>query len=1029
MRELLGLMKGKYIAAVLTLTLVTGYIVFLIAANYMSLQKLQQSTIENLRQDLQNRATAVSYFISERRNDLQDLSQDRDIKAYFENKALGMSMEYGLRSTLLGISANFDRLLEQRRIGDQPIYSLVQFRDSNCKILVSRPNGNPKCITSTSDSSLCTSNGPELTVARDPDGNPVKALMSKPYFFKGDYAGQIITEVNLIHVFNYLVKMRKESKNSFAFLMTEENGPLVSTGEREALARMGVPNLNKVEIGKALYFKMQGEHSGERDMLTIRVPVENTIFSLASVWPLEEVSGHMASGHLLIAFGALALLVLGGLAFTWVTSMRFLILRTRFEEASVKEREIEAKNRELTREVEERKRIEKALRDSEKRYRDLFDNISDFIYTHDLTGRFLTINPAVAKTLGWPTEEIVGRMITDFMPAEYKEAFHSKYLGKIVRERQFSGVVVFLSSTGVQHYVEVRNSVVSENGKDIYIRGSGRDVTERKHAEDAMQMAKEVAEAANQAKSQFLANMSHEIRTPLNAVLGMTDLVLDTNLNPEQREYLGIVRSSGDLLLRVINDILDFSKIEAGKLRIEHNEFELRDLLEELSEMFRGEAARKGIELIFSVSSATPTALIGDPGRLTQVLVNLLGNALKFTERGEAVVGATCVEKSAEWVQIEFSVRDTGIGIKREAIDTLFSAFTQVDGSTTRRFGGTGLGLTISKRLVELMHGRIWVESEPDKGSTFYFTLNFDRQPEEREKILTVSPNIKNFSVLVVDDNDTSRHVMNEMMRSFGFEATLASSGHEALEKLKASYARNDPLNEIDLVLMDWIMPVLDGITASALIKQDSRLAHIPIIIMTAFGQEEEMHRAESLGIEGFLIKPIRQSVCFDTIMNIMGCEGSGRIMQKGSVHVFAKDASSMKHLSGSRILVVEDNKVNRMVVEGILSKAGAIVETAGNGIEALRILEEKTFDLVVMDVQMPEMDGLEATRLIREDLRLGTLPIIALTAHAMKGDREICLDAGMNDYIVKPLNQKRLLLTLSKWIARKRWGLSSEAS
>ena len=1020
MRELLGLMKGKYIAAVLTLTLVTGYIVFLIAANYMSLQKLQQSTIENLRQDLDNRATAVSYFLSERRNDLQDLSQDRDIKAFFENKALGMSMEYGLRSTLLGISANFDRLLEQRRIGDQQIYSQVQFRDSDGKILVTRPDGDTKSITSLSRNTFSTSNGPELTVAKDSAGNPVQALMSYPYFFKGEYAGHIVTVVNLLPVFKHLVKMRKGSLSSYAFLLTEENGPLVPTRELAAMVRMGLPNLNTIEIGKALYFKMKDKDSGERAMLALRVPVENTIFSLASLWPLEEVSGHMASGHLLLAFGALALLVLGGLTFTWVTSMRYLILRTRFEEASNKEREIEAKNLELTREVEERKRVENALRNSEKSYRDLFDNISDFIYTHDLAGRFLTINPAVAKTLGWSTEEIVGRMITDFVPAEYREVFHNKYLEKIIRERHFNGVVVFLSRNGSQHYVEVKNSVVSEGGEDVYIRGSGRDITERKHAEDAMLMAKEAAEAANQAKSQFLANMSHEIRTPLNAVLGMTDLVLDTNLNPEQREYLSIVSSSGDLLLRVINDILDFSKIEAGKLHLENKEFELRDLLDELSEMFRGEAARKGIELIFSINNDAPTALVGDPGRLMQVFVNLLGNALKFTEKGETVIRVACIEKSKERAQLKFSVRDTGIGIEREAIDKLFSAFTQVDGSSTRRFGGTGLGLAISKRLVELMQGRIWVESEFGKGSTFYFTLNFDRQPEEREQILTVPPDIKNFSVLVVDDNDTSRHVMSEMMRSFGFEVTSAASGDEAMEKLKATYAQNDPVDEIDLVLMDWIMPGMDGITASELIKQDSRLAHIPIIIMTAFGQEEEMRRAEAAGVEGFLIKPIKQSVCFDTIMNIMGYQGSGRVMQKGAIHVFTKDTSAMKHLHDTRVLVVEDNKINRMVVEGILSKAGVIVETAGNGIEALNILKEKTFDLVLMDVQMPEMDGLEATQQIRRDLKFNTLPIIALTAHAMKGDREMCLEAGMNDYIVKPLSQKRLLLTLSKWIARK---------
>jgi len=366
-------------------------------------------------------------------------------------------------------------------------------------------------------------------------------------------------------------------------------------------------------------------------------------------------------------------------------------------------------------------------------------------------------------------------------------------------------------------------------------------------------------------------------------------------------------------------------------------------------------------------------------------------------------------------------VHDTGIGIKPEAVKELFSAFTQVDGSSTRRYGGTGLGLAISKRLVELMDGTIWIESDFGKGSTFYFTAAFEQQPEDQQTVARAPIDIKDFSVFIVDDNETSLQVMSEMMRSFGFSVEVASSGEEALRILHAKAADNTLLSGVDLILMDWLMPNLDGIETSEIIKKDPQLAHIPIIMMTAFGKEEEMRKAEAAGIEAFLIKPIRQSVCFDTIMNVMGYQSSGRIVRKGEIHVFSKDICALEILQGTNVLLVEDNKINRRVAEGILGKAGIIVDSAGNGREALAILNEKCFDLILMDVQMPEMDGLEATRHIREDQRFDGLPVVALTAHAMKGDREMCLAAGMDDYIVKPLNQRKLLLTLSKWISWRR--------
>jgi two-component system sensor histidine kinase/response regulator len=659
--------------------------------------------------------------------------------------------------------------------------------------------------------------------------------------------------------------------------------------------------------------------------------------------------------------------------------------------------------------VTERIKAEKDLAYERFLLATLMDNSPDYIYFKDIESRFIRISRALADyfKLRSPSEAI-GKTDFDIFDPELARQYLADEQevmskGKPVVDKEEEqprpdGTVRWVSTSKVP--------LRSPEGEVIGTFGISRDITDRKNAEVLLQAAKEAAEEANRAKSDFLATMSHEIRTPMNGIIGMIDLLLSTNPTDQQRMYLDLASQSAETLLRLINNILDFSKIEAGKFELESVSFKLRDTLGDTLQTLAGRASAKGVELTYHIPPDVPDELVGDPGRLCQIMVNLTGNAVKFTDQGEIAVQVKLQSQLDNDVYLHFSVSDTGPGILPEKQRLIFEAFRQADSSMSRLYGGSGLGLTISSHLVELMKGRIWVESQVGKGSTFHFIAPFSLQKKGLIEQASEPATLYGLRVLVVDDNKTNRLILEEMLNNWRMKPTTVDSGRKALAELEKAANTRDPYY---LAVLDGMMPQMDGFMLAEKIKQNPDLSQIKLIILSSAGRLESKDRCRQLGIDYCLMKPVKQSELLDSIVTLLSVATADKAPLEATLEAIPDSVTSL------HILLAEDGLVNQKVAVNLLEQRGHKVTIANNGQEVIALFDSEQFDVVLMDVQMPAMDGFEATAIIREkEKNSGAhIPIVAMTAHAMKGDRERCLQAGMDGYIAKPIRAKDLYETV----------------
>jgi PAS domain S-box-containing protein len=677
--------------------------------------------------------------------------------------------------------------------------------------------------------------------------------------------------------------------------------------------------------------------------------------------------------------------------------------------------ELEAENEALRREVEECHQAKEDLRLGEQRHRSLVEAITAIVWNTPASGEFETEQPRWSAFTGQTFDELKGWGWLNAVHPDDRPNTARVWSAAVATRSPYEVEHRLRRHDGTYHHMLVRAvPILDDEGPIREWVGVHTDVTAQKEAEAALREATLLAEAANRAKGDFLANMSHEIRTPMNGILGMTELALGTELTPEQRRYLGLVKTSADSLLTIINDLLDFSKIEAGKFELDAIPFALRDRVGDTMKALALRAHKKGLEVACSFDPDVPDALVGDPGRLGQVLINLVGNAIKFTATGEVVLTVRCAEdemSSDARVVLLFKVSDTGPGIPADKQCRLFQPFSQADTSTTRQFGGTGLGLTIARGLVDLMGGRIWFESEPGRGSTFSFTAAFETQSPGCQSADAEPDRLRGTSALIVDDNATNRLLLRELLMRWGMMPSLAASAPAALEVLSEAAALGTPF---DLVLSDVMMPEVDGYQLAERIRQRPELDGAAVILLSSADTQHDTARCRLARVSAYLTKPVKQSELLDAILRALDpcnqqAEAIARERRPRSV-----DPCRSRPLD---VLLVEDNATNQLLAVALLEKEGHRVETVNNGREALEILSGRSFDVVLMDIQMPVMDGFETTSRIREwEKQTGAhVPIVAMTAHALKGDRERCLAAGMDGYVSKPVHADELYRALAR--------------
>ena len=989
------------------------YSLALFAYAVMAWMQMHRETDAFFVADSQRRAAAVADRMALIRAEAVRHAELAEIRAYLANRDLGMSPRYGLDASLQGVA---DRLVEHAADPTGMMPGRLLFFDRSGSLLADSEPGAPLPAVDASS--------PQKAEIAFDDGRGL-LILRVPILSRGAADGMVVTLVATQALYRNLI-LAGANQRYREMLLTADGQMLadgVSRGE-DARQQQGLAKAPQNQVLTPA--ELGGGESGFGGLLAIKTAVPDLPLFLITLLPEEQAHGHLSSPAMIVFVGLIPLLLLFG-------AQRLARLRNageqQAERLAAQAREFDAQARKLDAQRQELDSSKASLFQTDTLLSEILEAATEIgIIATNLDGRITIFNSGAERLLGWGSIEVVGSVTTELfhLKQELEAARAARAAEGVAISGDFQVLVAgvrlgahddrewtFARKNGTQFRGALLTTPIrSLDGSISGYLGILQDVSLRSALNAEMRRARELAEEASRMKSDFLANMSHEIRTPMNGIIGMTHLVLNTEMSMRQRDYVKKIQLSGQHLLRIINDILDISKIEAGKLSIEQADFELETTLAGVVGVIGEKAGEKGLELILDIASDVPVNVIGDSLRLGQVLINYANNAIKFTEHGEIDIVVRAREIGTDSVLLWFAVRDTGIGLSEEQKKRLFTAFSQADTSTTRQYGGTGLGLAISKQLATMMGGEVGVDSTPGVGSTFWFTARLGISHKQKRELLP-EPDLRGRHVLVVDDNDNARQVMNEMLRSMSFAVDVVSSGREAVAAVEQADRDNAPY---ELVFMDWHMPAMNGVDACRRIK-DLALAEPPhLMLVTAYGREEVFHQAEDAGIRDVLIKPLNASTLFEAAMRALQGSAGGDLRQAAELTSTA--LQSLAAIAGARILLVEDNEINQEVALDLLRHARLEVDLAENGQVALDRLQANDYALVLMDMQMPVMDGVEATRQLRRLPGLAALPVVAMTANAQAADRQRCQEAGMNDFIPKPIEPELLWQTLLKWIA-----------
>ena len=989
------------------------YSLALFAYAVMAWMQMHRETDAFFVADSQRRAAAVADRMALIRAEAVRHAELAEIRAYLANRDLGMSPRYGLDASLQGVA---DRLVEHAADPTGMMPGRLLFFDRSGSLLADSEPGAPLPAVDASS--------PQKAEIAFDDGRGL-LILRVPILSRGAADGMVVTLVATQALYRNLI-LAGANQRYREMLLTADGQMLadgVSRGE-DARQQQGLAKAPQNQVLTPA--ELGGGESGFGGLLAIKTAVPDLPLFLITLLPEEQAHGHLSSPAMIVFVGLIPLLLLFG-------AQRLARLRNageqQAERLAAQAREFDAQARKLDAQRQELDSSKASLFQTDTLLSEILEAATEIgIIATNLDGRITIFNSGAERLLGWGSIEVVGSVTTELfhLKQELEAARAARAAEGVAISGDFQVLVAgvrlgahddrewtFARKNGTQFRGALLTTPIrSLDGSISGYLGILQDVSLRSALNAEMRRARELAEEASRMKSDFLANMSHEIRTPMNGIIGMTHLVLNTEMSMRQRDYVKKIQLSGQHLLRIINDILDISKIEAGKLSIEQADFELETTLAGVVGVIGEKAGEKGLELILDIASDVPVNVIGDSLRLGQVLINYANNAIKFTEHGEIDIVVRAREIGTDSVLLWFAVRDTGIGLSEEQKKRLFTAFSQADTSTTRQYGGTGLGLAISKQLATMMGGEVGVDSAPGVGSTFWFTARLGISHTPRRELLPEAE-LRGRRVLVVDDNDNARQVMNQMLRSMSFAVDVVSSGREAVAAVEQADRDNAPY---ELVFMDWHMPAMNGVDACRRIK-DLALAEPPhLMLVTAYGREEVFHQAEDAGIRDVLIKPLNASTLFEAAMRALQGSAGGDLRQAAELTSTA--LQSLAAIAGARILLVEDNEINQEVALDLLRHARLEVDLAENGQVALDRLQANDYALVLMDMQMPVMDGVEATHQLRRLPGLAALPVVAMTANAQAADRQRCQEAGMNDFIPKPIEPELLWQTLLKWIA-----------